>query len=171
MSKIILKQLTKYRLFFKKFIKTPQLKIKNKLILMCFFTSLTNKAFLLSQLFFLEIKKNNWFNLNINSNLYLINNKYCFFSFDTYKELYNFVFLTQSISMSPYIFIPLKILNGNSNLELPLSIFTLITKNILTKSFAIIFFWKQLILMLYSLIYNIFIIKNKNLNANINPIK
>lgn len=162
MSKIILKQLIKYRLFFKKFLKTSKLKMKNKLILMCFFTSLTNKAFLLSQLFFLENKKNNWFNLNINSNLYLINNKYCFFSFNTYKELSNFIFLTQSTFMNPYIFIPVKILNGNSKLELPLSIFTLIKKNNVTNFSTIVFFWKQLILMLYSLLYNLFIIKNKN---------
>ncbi len=160
MSKIILKQLIKYRLFIKTLLKTQKLKIQNKLILICYLISLTNKAFLLSQLFFLENKKNNWFKFNINSNVHLINNKFCLFTFNSLKELLYFIFLMKSTLITPYIFLPLKILNCNSKLELPLSIFNLIVKNILINCFIIFFFWKQLILILYSLFYNLFLIKN-----------
>jgi len=157
MSQVILKQLIKYRLFIKKSIKPHQLTIKNKLILICFLTSLTNKAFLLSQLFFLDSKKNSWFKFNINSNL--IKNKLCLFTFNSLKELLYFFFLTKSTQMNPYIFLPLKILNGSSKLELPLSIFNLITKNFSTNCFIIFLFWKQLILLLYSFFFNIFFMK------------
>lgn len=160
MSKIILKQLIKYRLFIKTLLNTQKLKIQNKLVLVCYLISLTNKAFLLSQLFFLENKKNNWFKFNINSNIHLINNKFCLFTFNSLKELLYFIFLMKSTLIIPYIFLPLKILNGNSNLELPLSIFNLIAKNILINCFAIFLFWKQLILLIYSLFYNLFLIKN-----------
>lgn len=161
MSKKILKQFLNYRLFLQKFTKTYQLKIKNKLILVCFLNSFTNKAFLLSKLFFLEDKKNKWFKFNINSNIKFINNKICLFSFNSILEILYFIFLTKSILLIPYIFFPLKILNGNSNLELPFNIFNLISKNILSNCFIIFLIWKQLILFIYSIIFNLFKIKNK----------
>lgn len=57
MSQKNLKKLLNYRLFLKKSIKTNKFNLKNKLILVCFLNSLTNKAYLLSKLFFLEKKK------------------------------------------------------------------------------------------------------------------
>ena len=59
MSHIYLEKFLNYRLFLKKTIKAKQLRINNKLLLVCFLNSLTNKAFLLSKFFFqLSIEAN-----------------------------------------------------------------------------------------------------------------
>lgn len=159
MSAIILKQIVTYRLFLLKTMRTQQLKINNKLVLICHLTSLTNKAFLLSKIFFLETKKNFWFNFNITSNFTFINNKLCLFLFNTILELLYFIFLTKSVALTPYTFFPLKILNGNSNIELPFNIFNIISQNILINRFIVFLFWKNLILSIYSMIFNIFKLK------------
>lgn len=156
MSHFVLKKFLNYRLFLKKTIKTKQLEVNNKLILVCFLHSLTNKAFLLSNKFFLNEKKNLWFDFQINSNLKFINNKFCVFLFNSLIELLYFFFLTKSLTLIPYIFFPLKILSGNSNLELPLNIFNLISTNILKAGFSIFFFWKNLFVSLYLVIFDLF---------------
>jgi hypothetical protein len=155
----MLKQISNYRLFLRKTTKTKQLKLINKLILICFLTSLTNKAFLLSKLFFSETKNNLWFNLNIKANIKFINNKFCLFFFNSILELLHFISLTKSLTLIPYTFFPLKILNGNSKLELPFNIFNLISKNILSNCFIIFLFWKNLILSVYSVLFNLFLTK------------
>lgn len=159
MSTIILKQILNYRLFLTKTIKTKQLIKKNKLILICYLASLTDKAFLLSNFFFLKEKKNPWFKFNINSNIKFLNNKFCIFFFNTLIELLYFIFLMKSITLIPYIFFPLKILNSNSKLELPFNIFNIISQNILINNFIIFFFWKNIIMLLYSLIFCLYINK------------
>lgn len=155
MLKINLKKLLNYRLFIKKSIKTKNLKFNNKLILVCYLNSLSNKAFLLSKLFFLEKKNNVWFNFKINSNIKFINNKFCLFFFNSIIELFYFIFLTKTLTLIPYVFFPLKILSGNSKLELPLNIFNSISITILKTTFSIFFFWKNLFVNLYFLIFNL----------------
>jgi hypothetical protein len=167
MSHSVLKKILNYRLFLKNTIKTKNFKINNKLILICFLHSLTNKAFLLSKLFFLKKHNNSWFNFKINSNIKLIKNKLCIFFFDSLIEILYFIFLTKSLTLIPYIFFPLKILSGNSQLELPLNIFNLISINVLKTSFNIFLFWKNLFISLYLIIFNLL----KKKNAYINSIK
>lgn len=150
-----LNKLLNYRLFLKKSIKTNKLNLKNKLILVCYLNSLTNKAYLLSKLFFLEKKNNKWFNLKINSNIKFINNKFCLFFFNSLLELAYFLFLTKSLTLIPYNFLPLKILSGNSTLELPLNIFNVISTTILKTTFNIFFFWKKIIVNLLFLFFNL----------------
>lgn len=150
-----LKTFLNYRLFLKKTIRAKQLKINNKLLFVCFLNSLTNKAFLLSKFLFLEKKNNMWFNFNIKSNIQFINNKFCIFLFNSIMELLYFIFLTKSLTIIPYVFFPLKILSGNSSLELPLNIFNIISTNILKISFNIFCFWKNLFIYLYFIIFNL----------------
>lgn len=159
MSQKNLKKLLNYRLFLKKSIKTNKFNLKNKLILVCFLNSLTNKAYLLSKLFFLEKKKNKWFNLKINSNIKFINNKFCVFFFDSLIELSYFLFLTKSLTLIPYSFFPIKILSGNSKIELPLNIFNIVSTSVLNTTFNIFFFWKNIIVNLLFLFFNLLLKK------------
>lgn len=155
MTHFNLNKFLNYRLFLKKTIRAKQLKTTNKLLFVCFLNSLTNKAFLLSKFFFLETKKNLWFNFNIKSNIKFINNKFCIFLFNSIIELLYFIFLTKSLTLIPYVFFPLKILSGNSKCELPLNIFNIISTNILKISFNIFCFWKNIFIYLYFIIFNL----------------
>lgn len=163
MSKLNLNKLLNYRSFLKKSVKTNKLNLENKLILVCFLNSLTNKALLLSKLFFLEKKNNSWFNLQINSNIKFINNKFCLFFFNSLIELSYFIFLSKSLTLTPYIFFPVKILSGNSRLELPLNILNVILVTVLKTSFNIFFFWKNLLVGLFFFFFNL-LSKNKCLH-------
>lgn len=163
MPKIHLDKLLKHRSFLNKSVKTNKLNSKNKLVLVCFLNSLTNKAFLLSKLYFLEKKKNVWFNLEINSNIKFINNKFCLFFFNSLIELSYFIFLTKSLTLIPYIFFPVKILSGNSKIELPLNILNIVSTALLKSTFNIFLFWKNILVGLFVFFFSL-LSKNKCLH-------